>query len=294
MPFRVRSLFIATFPLVAACSIGPVETPPNRPPIIPTAPNQPANVGRVVFLFDSREAFRGLVARLRLEAFDAQGQRMNSNLATLTSSNPRIAAPDGWELNQVPQPNAPTVTEISHRIAMLDTGSVTFRVRLGDVTDSMIVNVRPLPPALNILAVDSFVVIEFGACAGCGTWSYAPLLKLREPTGTAFADVIGVEFRVPNLSSGYCTTSGMHFSSGLSAHVNYIHPDPYANDMMFWSQSPLPEGVATARVVVRDHTGNYGLIVATGLIQRRVANPVFPATTVFPVSWSCSSRTLGP
>jgi hypothetical protein len=294
MPFRVRSLFAATLLLVAAaCSHGPVETPPNRPPS-PTVPNQPANVGRVVLRFDSREAFRGLVARLQLEAFDVQGQRMNSNLATFTSSNPRVAASDGWELVQAPQPNASTVTEISHHIAMLDTGAVTFRVRLGDVTDSMTVNVRPLPSAVNVLAVDSFFVIEFGACAGCGTWSYAPLLKLREPTGTVFADVIGVEFRVPNISSGYCTTSGMHFSSGLSAHVNYIDPYPYANDMMFWSLSPLPDGVATARVVVRDHTGNYGLIVATGLIQRRVTNPVFPATTVFPVSWSCSSRTLGP
>ena len=286
----VRTLGVAIVSLVtAACSLGPVETPQ---PIIPTVPNPP-NVGRVVLHFDSREAFRGLVARMRVEAFDVQGQRMNSNLAVLTSSNAQVAAPDGWEVTYVQQPNGSAVAEVSHLIAMLGTGAVTLRVRLGDVTDSVVVNVRPLPLVQNVLAVDSFAVIEFNGCSGCGTLSYAPLLKLREATGASFADVIGVEFRVPSLTTGYCRTSGMHFSSNLSAHVNYIDPYPYANDMMLWSQSPLPDGVATARVVVRDHTGNYGLIEATAVIQRMVSNPVFPPTPTFAVSWSCTGRTLG-
>ena len=288
--------FVAVF--AVGCGVAPVESPPPNRPNIPTVPSTPEAVGRLILNLDTREAFVGLKLRLHVAAMNAQGSPMNSFLAQVTSSNPQVAALDHSELVRMQYPNAEPKSEVFLFIAMTGEGNAVLRVRLGEVTDSVVLNVRPLPPALNVLVVDSFTVVEYREeCAwACPYLIYAPLLKLREPTGNTFADVIAVEFSVPTQSTGYCTTGGLHFSSGLAAHVNYIDPYPWANDMIFASLSgtPLPDGPAKARVIVRDATGNYGLLEATAPIQRMVSKPPgFPTSLFGSVPWSCNNRTLG-
>lgn len=291
---RIRGLaFIAI--VATGCGLGPVEAP--LVPKTPVAPNPPDVVGRLILTLDTREAFVGLKLRLHVAAMNAQGGRMSSYFAQVISSNPRVAVVDHSEFVQVQYPNAAPMNEVFQFIAMIGEGSAVLRVRLGDVTDSVVLNVRPLPLALNVLAVDSFTVLEYREeCSwNCPYLIYAPLLKLREPTGTTFADVIAVEFSVPTMSTGYCTTGGMHYYSGLASHVNYIDPYPWSNDMIFASLNgtPVPDGLAKARVIVRDATGNYGLMEATAPIQRMVAKPSFPLSAFGSVSWSCNNRTLG-
>ena len=288
-------VFIAVF--AAGCGIGPLESPSPSRPVIPTVPSTPEVVGRLILTLDTREAFVGLKLRLHVAAMNTLGSPMNSFLAQVTSSNPQVAAFDRSELVQMQYPNAAAKSEVFLFISMAGEGNAVLRVRLGDVTDSVMLNVRPLPPALNVLAVDSFTVVEYREeCAwACPYLIYVPLLKLREPTGTTFADVIAVEFSVPTMSTGYCTMGGLHFSGGLAAHVNSIDPYPWANDMIFASLNgtPVPDGPARARVIVRDASGNYGLIEATAPIQRMVPKPGFPMSLFGSVPWSCNNRTSG-
>jgi len=283
--------------VTAGCGVAPVESPPPNRPNIPVVPSPPEVAGRLILTLDTREAFVGLKLRLHVAAMNTQGSPMHSWSAQVTSSNPQVAAFDHSELVQMQYPNAASKSEVYLFISMTGEGKAVLRVRLGDVTDSVALNVRPLPPALNVLAVDSFTVVEYREqCAwACPYLIYAPLLKLREPTGRTYADVIAVEFSVPTMSTGYCTTGGLHFSGGLAAHVNYIDPYPWANDMIFASLNgtPVPDGPAKARVIVRDATGNYGLIEATAPIQRMVPKPGFPMSLFGSVPWSCNNRSLG-
>ena len=290
----LRSHSLAVISMIAAsCTLAPTEDVPLQfPPNIPDTPAPSEPVGRLDLILDTREAFTDLTLRLQIAAYNTQGRRMNTNLAVVTSSNPGVATVGGSDLVLMQQPNGARTTEIVYSVAMASPGTAVLRVRLGDVTDSTILNVRALPPALNVLAVDSFTVLEYRPCTTCNSLAYAPLLKLREPTGISFADVIAVEFSIPSMTTGLCTTGGLHFPSNLSAHINYIDPYPYANDMFFMSLNgvPVPDGLARARVVVRDGAGNYGLIEATAPIQRMVALPAFPATSFKGVPWSCNAR----
>jgi hypothetical protein len=128
--------------------------------------------------------------------------------------------------------------------------------------------------------VDSFTVIEYPVCrsaSDCPYLLYAPLLKLREPTSKASAEVIGLEFTVPTKSIGMCVYS-LRYGPGESAHVNGIDPYAWNNDFIFASLNgiPLPDGPAFARVLVRDSKGAVGRIEVTGAIQRKVVNPILP------------------
>ena len=278
--------------IAAACSPGPVDLPPNVPPTVPP----PAAVGRLVLAIDSREAFVHLKLRLHVAANDVDGKPTNSRLAVVTSSNPSVATVDHSELIPVQHPNALTTNEVSYFLSMVGEGVVVLRVTLGTVTDSVILNVRPLPPlALNILGVDSFRVLEYRVCpnGACPHVMYAHLLKLREQTGSSSADVIAVEYSVPTLSTGFCTAGSgvVHYSAGLSAYVSYVDPYPYANDMVISSATPVPDGLARARVIVRDANKTYGMIEATAPIQRMVLNPDLPPPSFPDPGWGCNGRT---
>jgi hypothetical protein len=98
------------------------------------------------------------------------------------------------------------------------------------------------------------------------------LLRLREPTGHSFADVVAVEFNLPTRTIGWC--SGEQRLNGLSVHLNGIDPYLWSNDIVFVSLSgtPLPDGPGKARVIVRDASGEYGMLEITAAIQRMVPN----------------------
>ena len=283
---RIPSLAILTT-ISVACS-GPTEGAPVDTP----KPPLPEVLSRLELTFDSQESFAGLVRQLHVSAYSTRGIRMSSGQAVVTSWNPSVATVEGVQARSLPtggQPITDAFALISARVA----GSAVIRVKLGDIIDSTVVNVRPLPLATNALAVDSFTVVEYYGCTSCGILSYAPALKLREPTGTSFVDVVAVEFNIPNMTTGFCTTSDdvVRFSNGLSAYINYVDRDDYANVWRFWvNGTPVPDGMASARVVVRDARGTYGLIEAKASIQRMVQNPTFPPAYFVGVPWSCNGR----
>ena len=287
---RTQSLAIVML-VVGACS-GPTE---GASPNIPEVPVPAETVGRLELTFDTRESFAGLSTQMRIRAWSASGTRVSSSLAVVTSWNPSVATVDGVQSVQVVQPNGQSIGEAVAFLGLRVAGSAVIRVRLGEFTDSTVVTVRPLPLASNALVVDSFTVVEYRAtCASCNILGYAPLLKLREPTGVSLVHVVAVEFSIPGMTTGFCTAEGVQFTPGLSAQLNYIDPIYYMNELAFFTNAaPVPDGMARARVITRDAGGQYGLIEASAPIQRMVSSPTFPASSFQGVSWSCNSRWPG-
>lgn len=170
-------------------------------------------------------------------------------------------------------------------LRLVGPGQTTVYARSGSAVDSVIFEVFPAPPPTTALVVDSFKVIEHRAtCAwDCPYLLYAPLLWLREPTGSATAEVLGVQFGMPSLLAGaphqeQGSPCEAKFGPGQSAQVIRFDPYPWNNDLLFVSLEgiPLPDEPATARVVVRDSNGQLGLLDATGTIRRNVADPDVP------------------
>jgi hypothetical protein len=262
-------------------------------PLAPEPPEPPAPlqvVGRLTMSGSVTGAFVGLKVRLSVQAFSEQGIRMSSDRAIVTSSDAAVVAVTGLDVV--------TINEVGGRfshllllpqISMLASGTAVIRASLQGVTDSVVVQVRALPMLSTALVVDTFTVVEYRVCPDCVYLGYAPLLRLREPSGTSFADVIAVEFNVPTRTTGWCTGE-LRFTKGQTAHVNGIDPYPWFNDMVFFqiNGTPLPEGPATARVIVRDATGTWGMVEATAPIKRAVIHPDFPSSPVG--LWSCQQQ----
>jgi hypothetical protein len=140
-----------------------------------------------------------------------------------------------------------------------------------------------------LLAIDTFTVIEYRpACAwACPYLIYAPLIKLREPTGKASVEVVSVEYTLGSKTTGVCRGSVV-YGPGSSSYLDGIYEYPWENDLIFVSLdgTPLPGDVATAHLVVRSADGATVKLDATAPIQRMVSNPSFPAPRAN--SWLCS------
>lgn len=280
-----------------SCGLPDYTLAPEQPqlPQVPQAPAQPV-AGRLTLSGSTNGAFVSLKVRLAVEAYDVQGNRMSSDAAKVTSSNVSVADVTGLDVITVNDNRGlPRYLMSFAQVTMLGPGTATIRASLQGVTDSIVVMVRALPNLSSALVVDTFTVVEYPVCpnGNCPYLGYAPLLRLREATGGSFADVIAVEFDVPTRSTGWCMGE-MRFANGQSAHVNGIDPYPWFNDMVFFqlNGTPLPEGAATARVIVRDATGTWGLIEATAPIKRGVTTPGFPSSPVG--FWSCPPQESTP
>jgi hypothetical protein len=163
-----------------------------------------------------------------------------------------------------------TVTEIWASLELVRDGTTTVQVSLRGVTKGLTFNVRPDPPVSTAVAVDAFTVIEYADLA------YAPLVLLRETSGSAPVDVLWVEFSVPTQTIQGDVCRGL--DAGQAGYLSAIDPYLWNNDYIFVQAdgTPLPDGPATARLLIRDALGNYGRVEASTTIQRMVSNPQFP------------------
>lgn len=262
-----------------------VNAPKSRAPAV----SVPTRTVRVYG--DTAELFVGGLRRLTIEAQEMGGTRVSTDQAEVTSSNPSVAMVS--ETTVIPMQNArtgETWRELSPVIRLVAPGTATLRVTLRGESDSILVAVRARPRSDNAaLVVDSFTVVEYRvSCAWeCPYLAYAPLLKLREPTGKGSAEVVAVEFTLGDKTTGLCRGS-VGYAPGASAHVNGIFDYLWSNDLIFVSLNgqPLPASVATARAIVRGADGGYSEIVVTGVVQRMVTNPVLPPPDGG--GWQCS------
>lgn len=151
-------------------------------------------------------------------------------------------------------------------------------------------SVKALPPLGDALVVDSFAVVEYReSCAwDCPYLVYAPLLRLREPTGKVHADAVGVTVTIADATIGPCSGE-FRVEPGVSQHVNPIHWYLWANELVLVRLDgvPLTADSASARVIVRDAHGRLSRIEARGPILRPTTKPVLPSSEGGIEYWWC-------
>ena len=278
-------------PLAALTAIVLACDSPNAPAADVLAAPVPGAVRTLRISMDTAQLIEGVLGHALLKAYDQSGMPLGTDRAQVVSSNPAVATIAASSLNAARDPRTGRIWQeqvIGFRLVAPGTASVF--VTLDGVSDTLRLVVHPLRPSSSALVVESFTVIEYRAtCAwACPYLVYAPLLKLREPTGSRTAEVVAVEFTLGNKSTGVCR--GMvAYTPGRSAHLNPIYDYLWSNDLIFVSLNgqPLPGDSATARVTVRDASGNYSEVKASSAVQRMVANPVLPAPQSNDSGWNC-------
>jgi hypothetical protein len=227
---RIVSVLFAA--ILCSCDGGSGTTAPVGSVTPVSNPNSTAVFPSLVLHMLPNAVYEGMTNRIDIFAFDRDRAPVSTDEAVVTSSDPSVAA--------IVDSLVIPMTDASNRrwsqrqltLRLLKSGTTTLRVTLGSVDRSFVFNVAAVAPSTTALVVDSFTVIEYPACgsgSGCHYLFYAPLLKLREPTGKASAEVIGVEFTVPTKSTGMCSYS-LRYGPGESAHVNGIDPDPWGDN----------------------------------------------------------------
>jgi hypothetical protein len=204
---------------------------------------------------------------------------VDSREAAALSENPLVASVESKTVFEVRQSGTAT-SDAWFSLRLQSPGTTTIRVSLGDTTENLVLEAVDLPPATTSVIVESFAVLEYRAqCAwACPYLAYAPLLRLREATGNAAVEVVGLRVDVPGLTSGLCRGT-IPIGPGEAQDVNRLDWYLWNNDVFFvkLDGTPIPDGPVTARAIVRSSAGEYGRIDVTGAIARGILNPALPA-----------------
>jgi len=283
--------FYGSIVLAAALAACDSCAPPTEPTVGPDGPPTVAKVAALRILIDSAGVFPGMRLALGVEAADFQGNPLHTSEAAISVSDTSVAKIESAQTVLVDADGTGRlVREVLPVLRLYTPATTYFKVSLRERTDSVLIRVRPTGLPSTALVVDSFAVIEYKVICSfaCPYIAYAPLLRLREPTGAVAADVVGIEFRVGAVTTGFCRGSA-HYGPGESAHLNPIDPYLWSNDLIFVQISgvPLPGDIATAHVLVRSATGDYGFIDVTGPIQRLPATSALPTAGAPNSGWSC-------
>ena len=281
------------FVVVAAGCDSTIATPtPIVRPSGPSAAPPPTPATRVELGGDTSGAFVGRRLHLEIEAKDQSGNPVSSDIAQISVSNESVASVT--DLHGIPvRTGNSIVTDMQFTLALTGAGETTLEIQVGDGTLSMTFDVAPSPPLSHALVVDSFSVAEFRVtCAwNCPYLEYAPLLYLREPTGNTTVEAVAIEVTIPTMTTGLCS-GAVYFGPGTSRLASYTYSYTWSNDVFFVSLdgTPVPDGPATARVIVRDAAGTFSRIEATGPIIRSAPGPTVP-TPVNPIEeWLCQDE----
>jgi hypothetical protein len=224
----------------------------------------------------------GFVRSYRVEVFDAQGNHLKADDVRVVSSNESVAVVSAEKVSEIRSTGGRIYRQKEVTVRLLAVGKATIRATLGSHVAASEVQVRPLPSHPATVSVEAFEVSEF-LCSGgrCPYPVYVPVLRLRETTGSAPVIVEAFEVVVPGHTSLWCR-GALRVDAGASVHLLPLDPYLYSNDVVFGAL-PLDEP-ATARVIVRDHQGQLGILSATTRIGR---NGSAPLPWGQPIGWDC-------
>ena len=292
-------LLVCLAALIASCDVtDPITTPasPQDFPVTPVVPKSEA-LAELALGAEASAFYSGSVTGVYLEGRNGLGRRVHVDSAIVTSSNPSVVSLSSRTTFNWKDRDGSQARGLKHIMTMTSPGTAVLRASLSGITDSLVLTVMEVPRASSAIAIDSFTVLEYRApCAwDCPYLVYAPLLKLREPTGSVPVYVLAVQFDVSTKSTGLCNVGQLRLGPGFTGHINAIDPYVWSNDMILVQLDgmPLPPGSAAVRIIFRDSAGNDGTIEANGEIQRLVRDPVFPESPFAAVYWSCAFHHLG-
>jgi hypothetical protein len=102
------------------------------------------------------------------------------------------------------------------------------------------------------------------------------------------ATVVAVYFSVPTVNTRLCTGS-LFFEPGSFQYVDTKRENYYASDLEMAARNgtPVPDGLATARLIVSDAQGHLGSIETTGPILRGPTAPIVPTSSSETLNWLC-------
>ena len=208
-------------------------------------------------------------------AFDAQGNAVQSAAAVMSSPDSAQA----YVFSTFQRINTVGVLDSFVELLVARPGTAWVHATMGSLRDSVAIAVTDLLPMANAAALVEFAMVEdrTAICtAECTRVAYLPILRLRETTGTASMTVTGADFTVPSLVTGLCATN-VKVPAGATADVVRLEPTLAANGILLQSVSgPVPDGYATARVLIESAAGNRGWLFVTGPILRNSSLTIIP------------------
>jgi hypothetical protein len=284
---RVHILLVGAVAVVLACSRA------DHLPVEHAAVPEPKAASLEINV-DSSNLYPNVRRIVGITAADSDGMRMSLAGAEVTISDSMVAVIDTVMLTTIQNyPNEPSYDQMSAVVRFVTAGAVTLHVAFEKISRDIPFSVQPLPLPTSALVVDSFTVLEHPFCERGCSMLYEPILRVREPGGLSPVTVVGVDIELPTLGTTLCTGS-MTIEAGQSTDVIYYTDDPDA----YWGDSflmqnfpgdPIPDGPAIARLIVRTSQGAYGLVEASGTIQRMVPSPSLPVTDDLQLLiWRCT------
>lgn len=279
--------------VIVAAACGTTDRLPSGP--LPPPPASTPTVLEAYFM-DTLPLFPDMRRWVHVTLDDQYGQAMKSTAAVVTSSDSALARIENVDTVPTEADKVP-VEEAYVLIHFLAAGTTTLHVVLGQLAQDLNVTTLPLPAPTPEVSVDSFTVIQTPGCASCDNM-YDPILRLRASGTDRPVDIIAAQVTLPTVSSDFCSGTFTYQPGQTANLIYYPDPslgrpaDPNAPSIAFQLQgehgSNIPFGPATARVIVRDGYGRYGLVVATGSMQDGGPRPALPLTTdPNLLAWSC-------
>jgi hypothetical protein len=220
----------------------------------------------------------GLDHTMLLTAYDGSGNRVDAGAVALRSSDESVAhvslsIPYGTYDCDSSSGLCKMVWSRWIGVRTIGVGRATITASLGDATDSVTIVAHPLPTAPTDLVVDSFKVVEYdpGCAWACPYRAYAPLVWMHQPVGASVEFLEAVEVSIPGHSTGWCRHDGSPLTPGVTSIRINAALDPYLwnNDFIMVSlRGPVPDGLATLRVIVSDSLGDLRIVHAAAPIER--------------------------
>lgn len=228
---------------------------------------------------DTSAAFTGVPMLVAAAVTDAFGN------ATVPPSWSASVSSDGVGTGIASVDTVPHLSSASLVLRLGNPGAATVVVRAGDATDTLVFQVKPLPPPSTAMVADSFTVIQDGLANYIN--DYVPLLKLRETSGRAWTEVVALKVTYPLGYTRACR-GRVRFLKDQAGHVNAVRLRAIDAPMtLSILDDTLPDGAVEAQAIVRDATGAYGLVTATGVLQRNVVAPHYPPGVDPAAQWNC-------
>jgi hypothetical protein len=275
-------LLVVLFAVVACDATDIIYSPPSYlPPSEPGGGAAP-RAASIDLSMDTLYAFPGMGLAFDVTVRDRQGREISGDSVEFTVLNPSVAMIDGrssyWVLS-----DSTAIRHVHGGVRLLSPGTTRVEASLHGVRTGVSFTVLPDPPLSTALVVDSFAIEQYvySCSAPCSPYMlYAPVLRLREPSGFDAVEIIGLDFAVPWWPLRGWSRYHRPFLPGEASYLMCsLFPDSIYDSDVFWGPTggnPLPEGNATVRLLLRDALGRYGRVEATAAIPRLTTPPPFP------------------